>query len=563
MHIFPIKSLKKCGLVFSSHKAQPMLDLSCLFWKQIFKAEEVIDLLEFSANFDDEEDLTEHIKEFVNADSKKAAIEKIILTITGIGIDNKTYFETIEVINYLLLLYSQYYYNDIPFSIEEALDMDIHSSKVLLEFSQNEEFNPYMEFLKEHLDDNYDKDDTDVIFVNGRPGLFSFTQLYLIKKDNPQASVFLTNHSSEYFSLNKISDLLEINTTLFSIVDGIILDDFAYTQALVESAIDNEESLENIPNLLLKTAKGIIQTPYKKREKLMSEINIPDLKIDFDGDNRITNPHEIFETKLQINYKCHWGACSYCGINTKYPSMISNDSVGINEYAEFINEVERKNYKLLILQDEAISAQLANELALKKYQHNNNLPWHYRSKIETDYTDEVINNLAKSNLKGIYFGLESINERVLGLMNKYKEPISPLYIEALAQRLFDNNIHCHFCVIIGFPDETKEEVLETLDFIRKIKKRHNALTFTINIFEPDYASPLYTDAEKYNFKSKIPVAEDEYISNNIVIERSIAYEDLMTIKTDFLLENIKDSNTYITEIVENPNSLINYINKSN
>ncbi len=62
MHIFPIKSLKKCGLVFNSHKAEPKLDLSCHFWKQIFKAEEVIDLLEFSANFDDEEELPEHIK---------------------------------------------------------------------------------------------------------------------------------------------------------------------------------------------------------------------------------------------------------------------------------------------------------------------------------------------------------------------------------------------------------------------------------------------------------------------------------------------------------------------
>jgi radical SAM superfamily enzyme YgiQ (UPF0313 family) len=328
----------------------------------------------------------------------------------------------------------------------------------------------------------------------------------------------------------------------------------------VEEAIDNEGSFEDIPNLLFRTGNQIIQTDYQKRVKSVTEIHIPDMPVANDGEKTIKIPHEIFETKLQINNKCHWAACSYCGINTKYPSLVSDTTPEIKDFFSVINQVKNKNYKLLILQDEAISTSIARQIAQEKILQNNNLPWHYRSKIDKGFDDKLISTLADSKLVGIYFGLESINERVVGLMNKYKEIISPRFIEELADKLFAKNIHCHFCAIIGFPSETKEEIQQTLDFIKKIKTKHKAMTFTINIFMPDIASPLYTDTEKYKLEFKIPVPEDEYISNSILINRSIPYSELVEIKTNFILENITDSNSYITEVTENPNSLINFFN---
>ncbi|MCF8296773.1 MAG: radical SAM protein [Saprospiraceae bacterium] len=564
MHIYPIKSLKNCGLFLPNQILEIdnnlLSNLSCYFWKEIFDFNNVKELLEFSSDFDTDVNITENIKSFINSEQMAFELQKHLTNITGIGIENFIYFNSIEIINYLLFQFSEYYYNNFAFTLDNAFDIDANSAKQIIDLAQNEDFNPYYSFLEKHFVPILNDENPEIVFVNGRPGLFNFSQLYFVKKHFPQAYVFLSRHSSEYYSMNKITNYLKTNELLFSWIDGIILDDFKHTESLVEEAIKNKTDLLNIPNLLIKTEEEIIQTHYQKRERSVSEIRIPDLMLEFDNTKKIKSPFEIFETHLLLNNKCHWSSCSYCGINLKYPCKTNSTLTKTTDYLDLFDEVQSKNYKLFVLQDEAINVRLANEIAIGKTARKNNLAWHYRSKIDINYTDEVIRNLAKSNLKGIYFGLESINERVIGLMNKYNKFIEADFIEKLADKLFENNIHCHFCVIIGFPGETREEMQQTLDFISKIKSKHPKFTFTINIFESDISSPIFTNKEKYNLQSKLPVQEDLYIGNILQFEREIPFDELFEIKIKFLLDNISDINSNITEVLENPNSLINYIN---
>ena len=569
MHIYPIKSLKECAATFIKYKKQDSVnrfaELPGKFWKEILNQENVKELLEFSSGFDIEDDLSDNIKNFINSKNIEAELENTINIITNIGIENTKYFNAIENITYLLIQFSEFYYNNITFTLDTAFDIDANSIMQITELAQNSEYNPYHEFLEEYFVPLIKNEKPDIVFINGRPNLFNFSQIYFVKKHFPNTYIFISNHSTEYYSLNKITKYLKTNELLFSWVDGIILDDFKYTEALITQAVNKKTDFTNIPNLMLGTYDGIKQTAYLQRERKLDEIIIPDLLIENDNLPNIKSPLEIFETILLQNNKCHWSGCSYCGINAKYPTKTNSAEYSINEYLDLFDRVEAKGYKLLVLQDEAIPIDVANKLALGKIARNNNIAWHYRSKIDVNYSDEIISNLAKSNLKGIYFGLESINKRVLELMNKYDGFIEPSYIENLADRLFDNGIHCHYCCIIGFPSETRGEINETLNFIAKIKTKHPSFTFTVNVFEPDIASPLFTQKEKYNLSAQIPVQDDLYIGNNLLFERDIPYEELLGLKIKFLLDNISDvnENANITEVMENPNSLINYINSKN
>ena len=566
MHLYPIQSIKECASVFKKgvniENINYFKKLPCLFWKEIFKLENVKDILEFSSGFEIDDDLSENIKQFINSENIEADLEKTIETITSIGIENNEYFNAVEIVTHLLMQFSEFYYNNITFTLDTAFDIDANSISQITELAKNVEYNPYHEFLEEQFVPRLLEEKPEIIFVNGRPGLFNFSQLHFVKKHFPNAYVFISNHSTEYYSLNKISKYIKNNEQLFSWVDGIILDDFKHTEKLIIEAISEKQDFSNVPNLMYKTYDGIYQTEYVKRERSLAEINVPNCLLENDGTEKIKSPLEIYETVLLQNNKCHWSACSYCGINTKYPTRFNSKEYNTEEYLGFIDDVKAKGYKFLVLQDEAIPVELANELAIGKTERNNNIAWHYRSKIDKGYSDEVIANLAKSNLKGIYFGLESINDRVVRLMNKYENYIEADYIENLADRLFANGIHCHYCCIIGFPDETREEIKETLDFIAKIKSKHPSFTFTVNIFEPDIASPLFTKKEKYNLSARIPVQDDLYISNNLLFEREISYEELIEIKVKFLIDNISEmnENANITEVMENPNSLIQFIN---
>ena len=566
MHLYPIQSLKECAKHFNNDvKAFDTTELSnlpCLFWKEVFKLENVKDILEFSSGFEIEDDLSENIKQFINSENIEHELEKTLDIITSIGIENNEYFNAIEIVTYLLMQFSEFYYNNIAFTLDTAFDIDANSILQITELAKNAEYNPYHEFLEEQFVPQLLEEKPEIVFVNGRPGLFNFSQLHFVKKHFPNAYVFISNHSTEYYSLNKISKYIKNNEQLFSWVDGIILDDFKHTEKLIIEAISEKQDFSTVPNLMYKTYEGIYQTDYVKRERSLSEINVPNCLLENDGSEKIKSPLEIFEVVLLQNNKCHWSGCSYCGINAKYPTRFNSKEYNTEEYLNFIDDVNSKGYKFLVLQDEAIPVSLANEIAIGKSQRNNNIAWHYRSKIDMGYTDEVISNLAKSNLKGIYFGLESINDRVVRLMNKYEVFVEPDYIENLADRLFAKGIHCHYCCIIGFPGETREEIKETLGFIAKIKAKHPSFTFTVNIFEPDIASPLFTKKEKYNLSARIPVQDDLYISNNLLFEREIPYDELIEMKVKFLIDNISEmnENANITEVMENPNSLIQFIN---
>ncbi len=559
MYIYPISSLKRCNFSAVIDSSNFTKEISCLFWRELLSTENVLDLLEFSSNFEKEESISKAIINFKDASDIVKELKELIKNITGIGIANKIYFESIEIINYLLGLFSEYYYNSFHLSIDGAFDIDVESIEQIVGLAQNSNFNPYHVFLEEHFVPYIKNQAPEIVFVNGRPSLFNFSQLFFIKKIHPQAYVFITNHSSEYYSLNKITQHLKHNKILFSWIDGIILDDFKHTEELIQKSIKTKDDFLNIPNLLINTAEGIKQTKYAPRKRDFSEIIIPDLAIEFDNLPKIKSPFEVFETKLLINNKCHWSSCSYCGINSKYPTMINTKSDEVSDYISIFNQVKNKNYKLLVLPDEEIAVEIANKIAIEKIKQHNNLAWHYRSKISLDYSSEVISNLAKSNLKGIYFGLESINQRILTLMNKYDSIIEASFIESLVDMLFEKKIHCHFCVIIGFPTETKEEINETLSFINKIKKKHPEFTFTINVFESDIASPIFKNS-LFNLKGQIPVPTNIYIGNKLNFERSISYAELLSIKMDFLEKNLPDFNSNITEVIENPNSLIQYTN---
>ena len=566
MYLYPIQSLKECAKHFNKNikpfKITELENLPCLFWKEIFKFENVKDVLEFSSGFDIEADLLPNIKDFVNSKNIEQELKKTLDIITRIGVENTAYFNAIELVNYVLMQFSEFYYNNITFTLDAAFDIDANSISQITELAKNTEYNPYHKFLEDFFVPILQKEKPEIVFVNARPSLFNFSQLYFVKKYFPNTYIFISNHSTEYYSLNKITKYLKNNEQLFSWVDGIVLDDFKHTEALILKAVNENIDFSTVPNFMYKTHKGIKQTEYQARERYISEINIPECLLKNNNSKKIKSPLEIFEAVLLQNNKCYWSACSYCGINAKYPTKINSKEYKIQEYLKIFDKVKAKHYKLFVLQDEAIPINLANEIALGKTQRNNDIAWHYRSKIDLNYTDELIVNLAKSNLKGIYFGLESINYRIVRLMNKYETFVEPDYIENLADRLFANGIHCHFCCIIGFPGETREEINETLSFIAKIKTKNPSFTFTINIFEPDIASPLFTKKEKYNLSAQIPVQDNLYIGNNLLFKREIPYEELIDIKIKFLIDNISEinENVNITEVMENNNSLINYIN---
>jgi anaerobic magnesium-protoporphyrin IX monomethyl ester cyclase len=109
--------------------------------------------------------------------------------------------------------------------------------------------------------------------------------------------------------------------------------------------------------------------------------------------------------------------------------------------------------------------------------------------------DELIKLMKRSNCVGLFFGLESGSERMLKAIDK---KITVEQIISVNKMVYDSGIYTINSVIMGFPDETEEDMQETLKIMREI----HTDSFDVNNYTPLPGTPLY-DALSDDEKDKI------------------------------------------------------------
>ena len=100
--------------------------------------------------------------------------------------------------------------------------------------------------------------------------------------------------------------------------------------------------------------------------------------------------------------------------------------------------------------------------------------------------EELIKLMKRSNCAGLFFGLESGSERMQKAIDKN---ITIDQIISVNKMIHDNGIYTINSVILGFPNETDEDMQETL----KIMKEIHTEAFDVNTYTPLPGTPLYDE----------------------------------------------------------------------
>ncbi|MBC8548748.1 MAG: radical SAM protein, partial [Candidatus Brocadiales bacterium] len=109
---------------------------------------------------------------------------------------------------------------------------------------------------------------------------------------------------------------------------------------------------------------------------------------------------------------------------------------------------------------------------------------------------DILSKARDAGCLKMVFGLESSNKRVLSLMDK---GIETEVTKSIIDNCDEIGIAVHMYVIIGFPSETREEALETLDFVisnEKFLKAKGASCLAC-LFELEKHAPILRDPGKY------------------------------------------------------------------
>ena len=143
----------------------------------------------------------------------------------------------------------------------------------------------------------------------------------------------------------------------------------------------------------------------------------------------------------------------------------------------------------------------------------------WRCTARYDNLDEDLLRLMKrANCSGLYFGLESGSDRILKAINKNT---TVKQIIRVSEMVYDSGIPSGTSVLMGLPDETKEDMEGTLKLMETIKTD----IFDVNSYVPLPGSPLW-DSMNEEDKKKIDWRKTAYKSFDNYFSKSVSHDDL-------------------------------------
>ena len=128
------------------------------------------------------------------------------------------------------------------------------------------------------------------------------------------------------------------------------------------------------------------------------------------------------------------------------------------------------------------------------------IAWHADCRVDyfAKYDDSFIDLLKRSGCNVLTFGIESGSPRILGLMHKDIE-LGEVFKVNERLKKWDLGVTYHF--MAGFPDENKEDLLETYKTMLKLYGRHpNANFLGPSIYTPYPGTPLYDRCIELGFR---------------------------------------------------------------
>lgn len=318
----------------------------------------------------------------------------------------------------------------------------------------------------------------DFILIDDSPEVHCNTVLILkqLKALQPKARCIVRGEIPTFIP----KTVMERNLCLDYIIRGD--DDYALLNIIHESA-QNNPSYTNIPNICFRSQDGeIIVTRREKRQYKLDDLPLPDRKL-YNLDKYL---HRDSETIVRSSRGCP-GHCLFC-IKTRY------EEFGLFSVSRFVDEIEElKTYgfETFFFSDDTFAFSDARLEEFATEIERRNLKIRFTSNIRIcDINDYKISRLKSIGAYRVFVGIETINSNTSNILNKN---ITAKTILEKINILKKYNMEYHASFILGAPNDTAEDLAETIRFVKRIKPT----VVTFNLIKVYPGLPLYDNPEKY------------------------------------------------------------------
>jgi radical SAM superfamily enzyme YgiQ (UPF0313 family) len=254
--------------------------------------------------------------------------------------------------------------------------------------------------------------------------------------------------------------------------------------------LKKNESFDNIPGLMYKDSDGKILGNTIKAQTKIHETALParhllDLKKYIDVPRDIKEPQDIIFTARGCPEKC-----AFC--------ISADEKLRIRYVEDVLKELDeivfKYGTKFIIISDDTFTQHKRKTIELCKAIIEKNYNIRYTCQTRLDRVDsEILDWLVKSGCYAICFGIESGSDNILKSMRKDND-LEKIRKNVPMIKSYGFNMRATY--IIGWIDETEEEILETIKLAEEIDADENAFC----IATPYPGTELWDEAVRRGMK---------------------------------------------------------------
>lgn len=413
--------------------------------------------------------------------------------------DLERYRECLFLIDRWLEVVSSLYFPTRITVVDNQFTYSIYSSREIIQAIHDETQNPYLDLYRHFFLPAFAQETLDFVGISITatsqiiPGL---TLCKLIKEIHPDVHVTV---GGSIFT--RLVDNLRRCDRLFQLTDDFIV--FEGETALLEmiNQLEGKKDFSKVPNLIWRQdGKIVVNQPFYSEN--LTEHPAPN----YDGFPLLQYlaPHTVLP--VQFSRGCYYKDCAFCALTLDHQNFRQKDPIKVVDELEALSRKYETPY--FFFTDECLALSPTKRLCKELIHRNLDLQWTAELRFEKNLSRELLASMREAGCQKIVFGLETYNARLMDFMVK---GITQENVVRICSDCVDLGIAVHCYVIVGFPTETEEEALETMNFIVKNSKLHSSYGFSCQpcLFDLEKEAPIMSDPGGYGIQRIMrPASED-------------------------------------------------------
>jgi len=361
-----------------------------------------------------------------------------------------------------------------------------------------------------------------------------------VKTENPNIIVVFGSHHST-FNAERI-------LKKYPFVDVVVRGEGEYTSLEIAQCLEKQRDLDKVEGVTFRKNGRIVSNPDRPLNNDVDALPFPDRNLP-----EIQYVSAIFGAKINSrkfttilsSRGCPFN-CSFCGIR-KFTRRVWRPRSVENVMAE-LEYLQSEGYEQFLFADDnfTLDAKRVSKLCRSIKKAGMDIEWFCDSRVD-HVSYDMFREMVNGGCKCLFFGIESGNQRIL---DYYKKGITPEQSEKAvrkARKAGTDIIVGSF--IVGAPDETQSEIVNTLQFANKL----DIDVPDVNILGAHVGTDLWSDLVANGLLN-----EDEQWEDEICIPRDVStpvpYEEVRSLIFEYFRAFYLNPKQFLTELLRTSKS---------